>query len=100
MPLELASHTPPQNTYLATGRCSAALFGLVDHDHDGILKKQDIRWFLEEAVGHDDVHEEALKKLDRLADDHPLTFQEFQDWLVEATLENNRDIVNIEVGAC
>lgn len=75
------------NSYLASGRGSKALFASINKDHNGKLSVSDIRNLLNavdqfELAG---VNRKAFGVLDDKAEDHALTLQEFQEWLVLAT---------------
>lgn len=72
------------NSYVATGRGSAALFDSIDADADGKICPADARVFVE-SVEHT-MSEKALKQLEqRVADDEPLDLHAFQRWLIDAT---------------
>lgn len=73
------------NSYVATGRGSAALFGSIDVDADGLVCPNDVRVFVDSVERS--MSERALKKLDARAEDHPLDLQDFQRWLIDATHE-------------
>ena len=73
-------------SYLATGRGSAALFGSIDKDADGKLSPTDVKSFLD-TVQRSHVLDKALKLLDNRAAENPLDFAEFQEWLVTSTQE-------------
>ena len=72
------------NSYVATGRGSAALFGSIDVDADGKICPSDVRVFVE-SVEHA-LSERALKLLDeRVATNDSLDLHAFQKWLIDAT---------------
>lgn len=71
-------------SYLATGRGSAALFGSIDSDCDGVLKLEELKSFLDSAQLMSGILPRVFRLLDT-AQDHPLSFHEFQEWLVTAT---------------
>jgi len=77
------------NSYLATGRGSVALFASIDQDEDHLLKPDDVKAFWEaiEATGENNLPASPKRLLDLRAKEHPVTLQEFQDWLVMATAE-------------
>jgi alanine transaminase len=77
------------NSYLATGRGSVALFASIDRDEDNSLTRQDISTFfdaIEESNG-EQLPSNPKKVLDKRAADKPVTLQEFQEWLVQTTVE-------------
>jgi hypothetical protein len=69
------------NSYLATGRGSVSLFASIDKDGDGMLSPSDIRTFMHK-VDQSGVLPKVMRQLDERAEEHPLTLQEFQSWLV------------------
>jgi len=73
------------NSYVATGRGSAALFDSIDVDADGKICAADARVFVD-SVEHA-MSEKALKQLEeRVANgDQPLDLPAFQRWLIDAT---------------
>ena len=72
------------NSYVATGRGSAALFGSIDVDADGKICPSDVRIFVE-SVEHA-LSERALKVLEeRVAANDSLDLHAFQKWLIDAT---------------
>ena len=72
------------NSYVATGRGSAALFGSIDVDADGKISPSDVRLFVE-SVEHA-MSERALNLLEnRVASNEPLDLHAFQKWLIDAT---------------
>jgi aspartate/methionine/tyrosine aminotransferase len=74
------------DAYLASGRGSVALFASIDKDSDGFLSPTDLRCFMGN-VDRSGVLPKVFKALDERAEEHPLTLQEFQEWLVMATQE-------------
>jgi aspartate/methionine/tyrosine aminotransferase len=72
--------------YLASGRGSVALFASIDKDSDGFLKPSEIRHFMGN-VDRSGILPKVFKALDERAEEHPLSLQEFQQWLVMATQE-------------
>lgn len=74
------------NSYVATGRGSASLFGSIDVDADGYIDPNDVRIFVD-SVERSMSTKRALEKLDARAKEHPLDLQEFQRWLIDATHE-------------
>jgi hypothetical protein len=71
-------------SYLATGRGTAALFGSLDVDRDGLLSAKEVRAFLESAQRSSGDLPRACRILET-AEEHPLAFHEFQHWLLAAT---------------
>jgi len=74
-------------SYMASGRGAAALFGTIDRDGDKLVSAAEIHAFLHAVEATDYVLPKAFKTLDNRAEDHPISYQEFQDWLVSATQE-------------
>jgi aspartate/methionine/tyrosine aminotransferase len=74
------------DAYLASGRGSVALFASIDKDSDGKLSPTDLRHFMGN-VDRSGVLPKVFHALDERAEDHPLSLQEFQEWLVKATQE-------------
>jgi alanine transaminase len=77
------------NSYVATGRGSASLFGSIDVDADGWIDPSDVRVFVDSIERS--MSARALEKLDARAEDHQLDLQEFQRWLIDATHEAGYD---------
>jgi len=74
-------------SYLATGRGSVALFASIDQDQDNVLKLNEVRNFFDTVDDPNNRLLRPLRMLDARAEDHPVSLQEFQEWLVYATTE-------------
>lgn len=94
--LELAQQRALWDSYLATGRGSASLFRLIDQDDDDLLSPNDIHQFLDNIQRTENVVPKAFKVLNVRAKDHPLTFREFQDWLVQVDDESGNHHADME----
>eukprot|EP01082_Thalassiosira_pseudonana_P014153 g11901.t1 g11901 contig6:819761-821867(+) len=70
--------------YVSTGRGCHTLFQLIDTDSSGKITWSEIRFFLEN-VRESDVNPEARKMVLEAANEHSITFAEFQAWLIRAT---------------
>jgi alanine transaminase len=81
------------DAYLASGRGSVALFASIDKDSDGLLSPTDLRIFMGN-VDRSGVLPKVFRALDERAEEHPLTLQDFQQWLVMATQEVVGDASN------
>lgn len=79
------------SSYLQTGTGSADLFGSINQKSDGRLNKNEVAFFLSHATRDCEVSPKVLENLDGLADDHSITFREFEKWL-EAAYKNDTDV--------
>lgn len=72
------------DSYLSTGRGCLTLFSLIDTDHTNSISYKEIQYFLDNI--HDGgINEAAKKEIWDAAQDHLVTFPEFQNWLLRAT---------------
>ena len=73
------------DSYLSSGRGCLTLFSLIDTDHTNSITYKEINDFLEN-VNSRGINEAAKKEIWDAAEDHLVTFPEFQAWLIRATM--------------
>lgn len=79
-------------SYLQTGSGSEDLFGSINQKSNGNLSKAEVAFFLSHASQDCEVSPKMLENLDGLADDHPISLAEFQQWLDDATKKDDDDV--------
>lgn len=72
------------DTYLSTGRGCLTLFSLIDTDHSNSISYSEIKYWMEN-VEYRGINDAAKHEIWNAAQDHQITFPEFQAWLIRAT---------------
>jgi len=71
-------------TYLSTGRGCLTVFSLIDTDHSNTISYSEIKYWMENVDGRG-INDAAKHEIWNAAQDHEISFPEFQAWLIRAT---------------